>query len=111
VRVDWAGEERLFVIGPELADVGIALADGVYELCVAALAFADEHVADDVAATVELDRPPRRVVSDIRCRPSARAVRLSASPSSIDVGSLRCRNLSQVVGTVPRNGAHDQSRR
>src|SRR5215467_11783081 len=53
-RIDRLGEEPLFVIGPELADVGIGLADGVDQPVAFPLAAADEDVADDIAEMVEM---------------------------------------------------------
>src|SRR5215470_4134124 len=59
--IDRVGQKFLFVIGPELTDVRVALDRCVDQLSVLALAFADEDVAHDVAEVVELDRPARRI--------------------------------------------------
>src|SRR5579883_2180867 len=60
-RVDRRRQIFLLVVGPELADVGVGLDDGVDELAVLALDLADEHVADDVAQVVEVEGAARRV--------------------------------------------------
>src|SRR6266446_7565463 len=59
--VDGTGQEFLLLIGPELADVRVALDHRIDELPVLALALANEDVADDVAEVVELHRPARRI--------------------------------------------------
>src|ERR1051326_4223398 len=51
----------LLVIGPELADIGVGLHDGIDELAVLALEPADEDVADDIAEVVEAEAAARRV--------------------------------------------------
>src|SRR5215470_9228764 len=48
-RIDRIGQEFFLFVGPELADVGVALDHRIDELPVLALAFANEDVADDVA--------------------------------------------------------------
>src|SRR5260370_42084370 len=60
-RVNRIGQKFVLVIGPELADVRVALDHRIDELPVLALAFANEHVAHNVAEVVELDWPARRV--------------------------------------------------
>src|SRR5215831_8093452 len=60
-RIDRLGEEPLFVIGPELADVAIGLDDDVDQLVTFSLAAADEDVADDIAEMVEMESTARRV--------------------------------------------------
>src|SRR6267378_6051423 len=60
-RIDRLGQEPLFVIGPELAHVGIGLERGVDELVALPLAASDIEVADDVTEVVEVERPARGV--------------------------------------------------
>src|SRR5579883_2621802 len=60
-RVDGIGEKFLYVVGPELADVRVALDHRVNQLSALPLAFADEDVAYHVAKMVELHRPARSV--------------------------------------------------
>src|SRR5262245_3463803 len=55
-RVDRVCQERLFVVGPELAHARIDLDDRVHQLAIFTLAASDENVADDVAILIELDR-------------------------------------------------------
>src|SRR5260370_37491797 len=60
-RVNRIGQKFVLVIGPELADVRVALDHRIDELPVLALAFANEHVAHSVSEVVEFDRPLRHV--------------------------------------------------
>src|SRR5215813_11993564 len=60
-RVDRIRQEGFLLVGPELADVRIALDHGVGELAVLLFALADEHRADDIAEFVEMERSARRI--------------------------------------------------
>src|SRR5215469_13176423 len=60
-RIDRLGEEPLFVIAPELTDVGIGPDDGIDQLFAFPLAAADEDVADDITEMVEMKSSARRV--------------------------------------------------
>src|SRR5208282_4202140 len=60
-RIDGLRQILRLVIGPELADVGVSLDDGVDELVPLALDLADEDVADDVAQMVEAEGAARRI--------------------------------------------------
>ena len=83
--VDRLRQERLLVIGPELADVRVGLDHRVDESAVLALAFADEDVADDIAEMIETNWPARRIGEGNRCSASANALRSSALPSSFSI--------------------------
>src|ERR1700749_3703338 len=56
-RIDRVLQEFSLVIGPELADVWIALDDGVDQAAVASRHLSDIDVADHIAEFVELDEP------------------------------------------------------
>src|ERR1700733_6633299 len=49
-------EKPFFIVGPELADGPVGLDRRVDEPPILVLAAADEHVADDIAETVEMER-------------------------------------------------------
>src|SRR5260370_32773204 len=86
-RVNRIGQKFVLGIGPELADVRVALDHRIDELPVLALAFANEDVADDVAEVVELDRPAPRV--------GERALMKSLGQGSAGLGlSAKLRNRS-----------------
>src|SRR5262252_2230611 len=60
-RIDRLCQKFLFVVGPELAHVGIGLDHRVDEFTVLPFTFANEHGADDVAEMVEMEGAARSV--------------------------------------------------
>src|ERR1700674_3079068 len=59
--IDRARQERLLVVGPELAHARVSLDYGIHELAARALAPADKDVADDVSVRVELHSAARSI--------------------------------------------------